>query len=265
MREALARSDFDAVRRAPAPERTRGPASPAARARRAPQRPPSPARRTLDMAAGIAALGVTVTITVAAACLGALKRYPAALGGGIAGTAMAVAIIVNAAFLQETTHPSPLFGAGRETAAPSAPRAPAKPVPLPPAPRPAEMSLPAKASLPADTPAETTAAQPQPPRRGGAATVIDAAPAANDPIAHLLATGAPPREAKPAGAPAGVLAVQKALVKLGYAITADGLMGPATRQAIMAFEKLEGLPQTGDPANIAMRRALAVAAGMTLD
>lgn len=59
--------------------------------------------------------------------------------------------------------------------------------------------------------------------------------------------------------------MQKALIKLGYAITADGLNGPATRQAIAAFEKLEGLPITGDPANAAMRKALSVATGVSLD
>lgn len=264
VREALARSDFDAVRRAPAPKRVRGPATPASRA---------PDERRAPRAAAPEAPVLTTFLRdvfglMGSAVVGAFRRYPAALGGGLAGTALAVAIIANAAFLQEGAHPSPLFGEPKADAAASAQPA-SKPVSAVKAPAKAPATAPAQPPmqaprLPAPRPAGTAEAaiQPQPPRRSEAtAAPAAAAPAADDAIAHLLATGAAPREARPAG----VLGVQKALVKLGYAITADGLMGPATRQAIMAFEKLEGLPQTGDPANTGMRRALAVAAGTALD
>ncbi|MFC0219671.1 peptidoglycan-binding protein [Pseudochelatococcus lubricantis] len=251
MREALARSDFDAVRRAPAPKRVRGPATPVSRApdeRRAP-------RATAPEPPVLTAFLRDISGLAASAVVGAFRRYPAALGGGLTGAVLAVSIIVNAAFLQEGTHPSPLFGENRADA------------PAQPAPKPASAARPSaqapRPPAPRPTGTAEAAVQPQPPRRNEAAAAAPAvaAPTSDDAIAHLLATGAPPREAKPAG----VLGVQKALVKLGYAITADGLMGPATRQAIMAFEKLEGLPQTGDPATTGMRRALAVAAGTALD
>lgn len=48
-------------------------------------------------------------------------------------------------------------------------------------------------------------------------------------------------------APTGhsVLKIQNALIKLGYKITADGQMGPATRAAIKMFQKSYGLTADG--------------------
>lgn len=44
---------------------------------------------------------------------------------------------------------------------------------------------------------------------------------------------------------ANVLSAQRALLKLGYVVRADGFMGGATRQAIEKYERDNGLPATG--------------------
>lgn len=258
MREALARSDFDAVRRSPAPPRARR-ATGGTRARdkgRASAGPGAGAVAGRLLTAALALIGGLLLALVQLA-FRALERWPVSVVGGLLGIALSAAIIVNAVSLQEGTHPSPLFGArSTESAARSTAT---RPDPLPP-------RRSADASDAAPPAAATQAPAPAPPRKASAqpAPAQPApAPAAADPIAHLLATGAPP--ASGGAATGGVLGVQKALVKLGYDIVADGLNGPATRQAISAFEKLEGLPVTGDPANAAMREALAVATGAALD
>ena len=43
-----------------------------------------------------------------------------------------------------------------------------------------------------------------------------------------------------------MLAVQRALVKLGYDLNADGLMGASTVEALRDFEKNHGLPVTSE-------------------
>ena len=58
-----------------------------------------------------------------------------------------------------------------------------------------------------------------------------------------------------------VLAVQRALTLLGYAVgPADGVMGSATRRAILAFQKDRGLAEDGRPtqALVALLNSLAV-------
>lgn len=244
VREALARSDFDAVRRSPAPARPRRNAAPAPQAR---GRGNAPAASNPGAAAGrLAAVALALIggllLALAQLAFRALERWPVSVVGGLLGMAFSVAIIVNAVSWQEGKHPSPLFGGGAAETAAAA-------VPAPP-PAPTNRATAAPTAAPVARPAAPPAA---------------ARPAATDPIAQLIVTGAPPAAAKSGAQNNTVLGVQKALVKLGYAITADGLSGPATRQAISAFEKLEGLPVTGDPANAAMRKALAVASGMALD
>ncbi len=193
-------------------------------------------------------------LAVAQLAFKVLERWPVSVVGGLLAASLSAAIIVNAVSMQDGPHPSPLFGSG--TAAESTP-ARADP---PPPPKRAE-TVAAQPATPVARPAEKASADKTP------AGKEPAAPAANDPIARLIATGAPPAPANAAGstADAGIAGVQKALAKLGYTITADGRNGPATRQAVSAFEKLEGMPVTGDPANAAMRKALSVASGIALD
>lgn len=252
LREALARSDFDAVRRSPASAKARRPAASGPRAQ---------GRGKTKHAAGIGSIAAGLLtsalalvggllLTLAQLALKGVLLRPVSVIGGLLAVSLSAAIIVNAVSMQEGQHPSPLFGGQTATEKPAvrAVQAPSQPqVAAPPAVAPTPVARPAAAAQPATPPAPKPAA----------------APPANDPIAHLLATGAPPAAAKTSDT--GLLGVQKALVKLGYGITADGLNGPATRRAVSEFEKLEGLPITGDPTNVTMRKALSVASGITLD
>jgi len=67
--------------------------------------------------------------------------------------------------------------------------------------------------------------------------------AKKDAIAALL-NGETPQEA--AGPTARVAAVQKALIKSGFVLRADGVMGLTTRQALERFERDRKLPVTGE-------------------
>lgn len=87
------------------------------------------------------------------------------------------------------------------------------------------------------------------------ANLTDAAPSRRrdfDAIGALISTGRPSAPVPPAAIPNvqpqaanRVLAVQQALAKLGYSVSADGVAGSRTRQAIEAFEKSRNLPVTG--------------------
>jgi Putative peptidoglycan binding domain len=138
------------------------------------------------------------------------------------GAALSVALVgigVNALLLQRERHPAPLFG----FAPPKPPSAA-----LPPAPTPAPAPVSAEINAP---PAQPSAALP--PARPAA--VPERPPSASDPIADLLA-GETHSDARL------ILAAQTALVKLGYAVKADGKDGAATQQALRDFERAHRLP-----------------------
>lgn len=247
VREALARSDVNAYRRSSAPARGRRPNAAASRK----------SRKDIKLSAlhflgrgmsGILSRIALVFLLLINALLAVAQRWPLAVFGGLLGTGLATAIIVNAVKLQDGEHPSPIFANGRlQTAIVPA----AKSRSLPP-PRPQQIT---SVSVPA-IPAKTAETSKDPLAEKSQAEI-------NDPIAHLIANGTPPAgQSQPVKN--DIFQVQQALVKLGYAIIPDGLSGPATQQAISAFEKLEALPVTGDPRNAAMRKALAIASGMAL-
>ncbi|WP_146030200.1 peptidoglycan-binding domain-containing protein [Methylocella silvestris] len=155
----------------------------------------------------------------------------AALGG----------IVINALTLQKERHPAPLFGAVKERAAEPQAAASAPPVP---APRPQQF-----APIRAETEAAGGGAEDRPAQRPREAQAPTAAvpapqPKPHDAISELLLTGAP-HEAQPA-ASKSVLAAQKALVKLGYVLKADGVMGASTKQAIERYERDRGRPARGE-------------------
>lgn len=204
MREALAAADHDYILTdPPRPRRKSTRAKPQAKRRRN----------------GFSALKThrVFRIVVGSLCVAAL--------GGIA---------LNALSLQKARHPAPLFARG---------------------PRPVVASQPAVA-LPAGDPVSTQRPVPDAPNRVENAPVAKftaggepeaAAPNATHPVApdeaphdaisRLLLGKAseaePPQSTTPAKT---VLAVQRALVKLGYVLKADGVMGATTRQAIEHFE-----------------------------
>ncbi|RBP16363.1 putative peptidoglycan binding protein [Roseiarcus fermentans] len=133
-------------------------------------------------------------------------------------SALLVGIGVNALVLQRERHPAPLF-------APPPPQRVAAPVPVasPPPPPP---SAPAAREPPA-------AAPPSPPPAARSAAPAARAP---DAIGDLL-RGEPPADNSRL-----VKEAQTALAKLGHALKANGVQGPATDQALREFERAHGLP-----------------------
>ncbi len=213
MREALARSDLDFV---VAEEPRRKP-----RAAKAPAAKPVRKGRFASLAF--------------------LTRRPARTLAGVTIAAVATGITLNAVLFQTGRHPAPLFGAPGVTTAVLKPAAP----PMP-APRPVALAQPAPA---APTPAAPVARAPEP-----AATPRAAEPAApaqkKDPIGALIKGDG---LADPVVPPARVAAVQKALVKAGFVLRADGVMGASTKQALERFERDNKLPVTGDLAPRTLR------------
>lgn len=64
--------------------------------------------------------------------------------------------------------------------------------------------------------------------------------------------------------PQTVLAVQHALVKLGFVVRPDGHMGAVTRHALEQFERNHGMPQEGRLTPALLRR-LSADSGLTID
>lgn len=206
-----------------------------------------------------------------------------ALTGGVA---------VNALFMQSEKHPAPYFSARQspsgkiETAA--AQRAAVAPITTPittpmPQPRPASLERTREAAEPARTPLATapSAGRNAPqrsdarePQAGGRPMQLASAPAAqrdqHDPIGALLAAGRPASASPPASIPKvspqatnRIIAVQQALGKLGYRITADGVAGSGTRAAIEAFEKSRNIPVTGQ-ISVRLARELSARSGVRI-
>lgn len=166
-------------------------------------------------------------------------------------------IIVNALFLQDRKHAAPLLRAPDPV---DAPPAAAMPVPAPPRP---------VAAAPAPAPSIPTA-----PTRPGRDVIADeinrGAPAATpdrkpakpapakpaderrDPIASLIGGTQEPSPS--------ILAAQKALLRLGYVVRADGVAGTSTRQAIESYERDHKLPVRGELTPKILRELAAKAA-----
>jgi hypothetical protein len=153
------------------------------------------------------------------------------------GAVGAIAILVNALFLQSGPHPAPLFkaslsplaaGEATNTVVVSVPR------PRPPEPAPAKV----------ETPAKTTVASAAAPAAGAGR---------NDAIADMLS---PSRR---------VVALQRALAQYGYGqIKPTGIVDADTRAAIEKFERERKLPVTGQPSD-RVARELAGLTGRPLD
>jgi hypothetical protein len=143
--------------------------------------------------------------------------------GGYASIFMVLAlggIVVNAVGLQHERHPAPLFAPGAASQPASVPAAV-----LPP-------QAPAAAvSAPKTEAAASPTARPSLPAPAGRKT---------DPIGDWLRGGPAPETTKT------VIAAQRALIKLGYDLQADGLMGATTEEALHDFEKSHGLPTTSE-------------------
>jgi hypothetical protein len=183
-------------------------------------------------------------------------RKPATALVTVLLTGFAAAIVFNALALQPRRHPAPLFGVDRGKA---------MDIPLRQAPEAVRTAAPSPAPVPAAPPAVLLPARPE--RETPPTTSVALPPARPDLIGDLLRGGAPATTGHPAGpaqASTTLLNVQRALVKLGYSLKPDGVMGPATQHAIESFEQRSGLPVTGD-LNTRMLKSLATASGMPVE
>jgi len=163
-----------------------------------------------------------------------LLRRPGRIILFVTSAGVLTGIVLNAVMFQQGPHPAPLFGLQRaqqqQQQAAAVPRAPAPP------PR---MEAPAPAPVPAVA-APIVQPQAAPVAAPPVSSPQAAAPARKDPIAMLLNGDAPVENS------ARVIAVQKALIKAGFVLKADGVMGASTRQAIEGFERERKLPVTGE-------------------
>lgn len=197
------------------------------------------------------------------AVLRTLFRNPGRTIVGAAGTALSVAIAVNAMLMQGGPHPAPFFRPPVEVL---------RPAPLPPA-RPNDLI--GREITQLGDGSQANAARPV---RPGAPLVPGAAvqpaspgtttptPLPRDPIADVLkgqpGGGAEVARTEPVRA---VTNAQRALNKLNYGpVKADGLLGAGTKQAIERFERDHRLPVTGELAPRTLRE-LATASGISQD
>ena len=189
------------------------------------------------------------------------RRYLSILAA-VFFVATAAAILLNALVWQRTRHPAPLFVR-------AAPAAPAKEPTI------AGMSAgPASRPQPAVTPIQPHDKPVEKPPlempAGGhlRQTRIASSPP-HDGISQLLkAPPAPPArpttEAVSAAPSKLVLAAQRALVKLGFVLTPDGVARATTRQAIEHYERDHGRPVRGDLSRAVMRQ-LSAETGITIN
>ncbi len=191
-------------------------------------------------------------------------NYPNRIAGALL-VSIAAAIAVNALELQTARHPAPFFG--HATTLPQQPAtAPEAPQPTPqtmaPTAPPAVATAPAPepvaAPVPADPLGQFLRKNEQPGSRHHAATTAEP-PARPDRISQILEQngGAPPKPNRT------VLAVQRALVKLGYVLRADGIDGEATHRAIVQYESDHHLPAHGEM-SAKLLRQLSAEAGLAI-
>ncbi len=179
----------------------------------------------------------------------------------LAGGALVASVMVNALFLQKGRHPAPLFATpGSSSSATPSSRTSSGPTsfsaPLP-ASRPTQtfedVVAPERRSAPARTqniaPVNAPVHAPAPVQRAAPARAEPARTENVDAIGAMLrGGGAAPVQASlndPILAKR-IIAAQRALEKLGFQVTADGVLGSGTRAAIQKFERERDLPVTGE-------------------
>lgn len=203
------------------------------------------------------------------------RRYTPVLAMSFFG-AIAALILLNALLWQKTRHPAPLFARATPGTAARKP-SPSEAGAMPPLHRPPAIT-PQKdmaEKLPETTaPQMLPAAKPLPDKVSGAGPV--ARPGGplpsgrpHDPISQLLDEGhatshAPAsKTAQPARSKL-VLAVQRALIKLGFVLKADGVPGKNLRQALERYQHDHGLAADGK-LTPGLARKLSAESGIPLD
>ena len=162
-----------------------------------------------------------------------MLRRPGRTLISVVGAGLVTGIILNAVMFQTARHPAPLFG-------PVASVAKQAPPPMP-APRPASIAAAPAPQAPAPTPRVEPVAQQA--RMAEPAAAPAPVSSKKDPIGALIKNEGIAEAPAPT---ARVAAVQKALIKSGFVLRADGVMGASTRQALERFEQERKLPVTGD-------------------
>lgn len=181
---------------------------------------------------------------------------------GIA-TVAAIGVPMNALFFQDGRHPAPLFSAEPSNVAKLAPTPPTRPAAIEAArieretgvqARPASKDAIASKLEKLDASLQAGKAEP------AKADLTRAADKTRDAIGQLIIAKAPPaasadkaeKPEKPASADKTaaidrqhVLYAQRALLRLGYVVRADGVWNSATRRALEKFERDAGLPAKG--------------------
>jgi len=162
-----------------------------------------------------------------------MARYTSLFGSALLAV-IVIGIMVNALVLQHERHPAPLFAKATPLTAILSSQETMQPAPRP--------TPPAASTAAAEKPTPTRAKPAEPSEEA------KPAPAHGDPIAQLIKTNAPAAQPNPTAAEPShvVLSAQKALMKLGFVIKPDGLIGTSTRQAIERFERDRGLPVHGE-------------------
>lgn len=171
---------------------------------------------------------------------------------GIAAVA-AIGVPMNALFFQDGRHPAPLFSSQPLPAVITAPTPPPRPAVIEAARTERDSSQRAAPDAIAEKIEKTDVAKGGP-AKPDTPRMMDKK---RDAISSLILSEAPPRAAsahKNEKAPAAdnnstidgkVLFAQRALLKLGYVVRADGMLSSATRQALEKFERDIGLPAKG--------------------
>jgi Putative peptidoglycan binding domain len=177
----------------------------------------------------------TAATRLHARLFGALAQRPIESFGAAVFAALMTGVLLNALALQNARHPSPLFGTPiRLTQSP--PIDAPKPVPRPVA-LTASPSVPPPVAIPTRPVALPQEAEPHSAK-------------ASDPIGQIIRNTSQNSASAPSAPSAidatRILLVQKALVKLGYVLRADGVIGATTRQAIEKFERERGWPAHGE-------------------
>jgi hypothetical protein len=198
------------------------------------------------------------TIRLPARLLAPLAERPVESVACAVFAALMTGIVLNALALQSARHPSPLFGTPITLAPAAASAEMPKPVPRPVA----ITAAPAATESP-----PRVAVVPMRP----VALPRDAEPAtkAADPIGDMLRAS----PAHPSGSASvnpsaidatRILLVQKALMKLGYVVRPDGIIGATTRQAIEKFERERGWQPHGELTPKVLRE-ISLKSGLSLE
>jgi hypothetical protein len=166
-------------------------------------------------------------------------RKPGRMLAGVVFAGLLCGIVANALFFQTARHPAPIFH-GPVIARPAHPATPPMPAAIP---------------MPPQRPLEKAIA-PQLQNQNPVALSAPRAEISKDQIGALLSGGTP--QGATTDATPRVAAVQKALMKLGYVVKSDGLMGAGTRKAIEMFEQSRKLPVTGELSPRVMRELSAL-------